>query len=197
MTRETTRAMTTASGRAADAQRAVVVRPVTSDAWRDFVRLFESKGGPHHCWCTAYRVRDSRSLDKAEKKSVMDALVHDATPIGVLAYLGEEPVGWCSVAPRETYVRLERSRTMPRVTLPATSTWTLLCLFVSRPHRRQGVAHALLAGAVAYAREQGAEVVEGYPFDTAGISSTHRGHSRLFEAAGFRKDGKRWARTFR
>jgi hypothetical protein len=132
-----TRATTTAPERAAAAQRTLAVRPVTSDNWPDFVRLFESNGGPHHCWCTAYRVRDSRSLGRAEKKSHMDALVHDATPIGVLAYLGEEPVGWCSVAPRETYVRLERSRTIPRVSSPATSTWTLLCLFVSRSRRRR------------------------------------------------------------
>lgn len=125
----------------------------------------------------------------------MEALVDDRTPIGVLAYDGEEPVGWCSVAPRETYVRLARSRTMPRVTLPAISTWTVLCFFVPRPHRGRGVTNALLEGAVTYATEHGAEIVEGYPFDTAGISSTHRGHSRVFRAAGFEQEGKRWTRS--
>jgi len=53
--------------------------------------------------------------------------------------------------------------------------------FVAQPYRHQHIASALLEGAVAYAREQGAEVVEGYPFDTAGITSTHRGHSRMFQ----------------
>lgn len=155
------------------------------------MRLFESKGAPHYCWCTPYRTRDARHLDNAEKKHLMKSLVGVHAPIGVLAFEGDEPIGWCSIAPRETYVRLEKSRTMPRVTPPTTSTWSVLCFFVPRSRRKQGVTHALLAGAVAYAWEHGAKVVEGYPFDTAGISSTHRGHSRVFKAAGFRQDGRR------
>lgn len=172
---------------------AIAVVPVTRDNWSAFVRLFEGKGAPHFCWCTPYRFRDARELDHDEKKGRVQSLVDAQIPIGVLAFDGGEPIGWCSIAPRETYIRLERSRTMPRVTPPATPTWTVLCFFVSRAHRRRGIARALLEGAIAYARERGAEVVEGYPFDTAGISSTHRGHSHVFEAAGFRQDGERWA----
>jgi GNAT superfamily N-acetyltransferase len=155
----------------------------------------EAKGGPHHCWCTLYRVPASAELTKAQKNARMRSLVGTGTPIGVLAYAGTEPVGWCSIAPRETYVRLNRSRTMARATPPATPTWTILCFFVARPYRGRGVAQALLDGAVAYAKQQGAQVVEGYPFDTAGISSTHRGHSKVFEAARFQLDGMRWFRT--
>jgi len=172
----------------------VSVVPVTSDNWKDFTRLFESKGAPHYCWCTPYRMHDARHLDDAEKKRRMKSLVGREVPIGVLAFEGDEPIGWCSIAPRETYVRLEKSRTMPRVTPPTTSTWSVLCFFVPRSRRKQGVTRALLDGAVAYARKHGAKVVEGYPFDTAGISSTHRGHSRVFEATGFHQDGRRWAR---
>jgi len=131
-------------------------------------------------------------MSNAEKKRGMHRLVKNAIPIGVLAYDGEVPVGWCSIAPREAYARLERSRTMPRVTPEETPTWTVLCFFVPRPHRGGGVAHALVGGAIAHARAQGAKVLEGYPFDSAGISSTHRGHSKLFKDAGFRRDGRRW-----
>jgi len=189
--------MLVARKRATATGRNIAIRPVTNDNWDDFVRLFETRGSPHYCWCTAYRIPAARNLANSEKKAHMEALVDDGTPIGVLAYHGEEPVGWCSVAPRDTYVRLEKSRTIPRVTLPAISTWTLLCFFVPRPHRGQGVTNALLEGAVAYAREHGAKVVEGYPFDTVGISSTHRGHSRVFRTAGFVQEGKRWTRSVR
>ena len=120
----------------------------------------------------------------------MKALVLSGTPIGVLAYLGDEPVGWCSVAPRESYVKLERSRTMPRVSTAVT--WTVLCFFVLRAQRGRGISAALLKGAVKYARAGGARVIEGYPFDSAGISSTHRGASTLFRSAGFERDGARW-----
>lgn len=177
--------------------RKIAVHPVTSDNWGDFVRLFESKGAPHYCWCATHRTRDTKHLENAKKKSLVEELVSQDIPIGVLAFDGDEPIGWCSIAPRETYVRLEKSRTMPRATPLTTSTWTVLCFFVTRSRRKQGVTHALLEGAVAYARKHGAQIVEGYPFDTAGISSTHRGHSTAFKAAGFQQAGDRWARLLR
>jgi GNAT superfamily N-acetyltransferase len=174
------------------AMRTIAVQPVTQDTWEDFVRLFAAKGSPHYCWCTPYRFGDGRDRTDDEKQWCMRDLVRAGTPIGVLTYDGTEPIGWCSVAPRDSYVRLARSRTMPRITALDTPTWTVLCFFVARRHRERGVMHALLAGAVAYAAAQGAAVIEGYPFDTAGITSTHRGHSRVFQRAGFQQDGRRW-----
>lgn len=175
---------------------AVRIRPVTKANWDDFVRLFESRGAPHYCWCTPYRI-PSQDLTAAERKSHMHDRVTEGVPVGVLAYQGDDPVGWCSIAPRETYARLDRSRTMPRETPETTSTWTVLCFFVARTHRGKGITTKLLEGAVAYARQQGARVVEGYPFDTAGLSSTHRGHSHAFAANDFHGEGRRWSRTLR
>jgi GNAT superfamily N-acetyltransferase len=170
----------------------LVVRPVTAASWADFVQLFEAKGSPHYCWCAPYRFADAHLLDNPAKKAAMHGLVEQGVPIGVLAYAGAAPVGWCSVAPRESYIKLRRSRTMPRVTDETTPTWVVLCFFVVRSTRGAGVTRALLRGAVKYARAAGAKVIEGYPHDTAGISSTHRGHSSVFAAAGFRQDGTRW-----
>lgn len=172
----------------------IVVRPVDRESWEDFVRLFESRGAPHYCWCTPYRT-PSQDLTADERKDYMRGLVMEGTPIGVLAYDGDEPVGWCSIAPRETYGRLDRSRTMPRNTPEDTPTWTVLCFFVARSHRRTGLTKKLLEGAVAHARQAGARVVEGYPFDAAGLSSTHRGHSSAFAANGFAGEGRRWSRS--
>lgn len=169
---------------------ALRVVEVTSETWSDFERLFLARGGPHHYWCGVYRFRNGGELSSVEKRERMLALVAAGTPIGVLAYAGSEPVGWCSVAPRESYVRLERSRTMPRVS--SVPTWTVLCFFVPRPRRRVGVPEALLRGALIVARRHGAELVEGYPYDSAGISATHRGNSRVFRAVGFRRAGTRW-----
>lgn len=171
------------------------VRPVTRETWGDFVRLFEARGGPHYCWCAPYRFRDAQHLTSAQKKVRMEELVTAGTPIGVLAYDGGAPVGWCSIGPRETYVKLERSKVMPRKTPPETATWTVLCFYVARSHRGTGVARSLLRGAVAYARAQGAKVVEGYPSDTSGLSSRHHGHSSVFKPLRFRQDegDRRWA----
>lgn len=170
---------------------ALRVLPVSADNWKDFAALFEARGAPHYCWCTPYRFRDTPDMSKLDKRQAMHRMVQGGTPIGVLAYDGDTPVGWCSVAPRESYLKLERSRSMPRVS--DEPTWTVLCFFVQRSHRGAGAARALLAGALDAARQHGARVVEGYPYDTAGISSTHRGTSRLFRALGFERKGARWS----
>lgn len=170
----------------------LAVRPVTPARWTDFASLFESKGAPHFCWCTPYRFARSHEMTKAERRDAMRARIRGRGPVGVLAYEGRQPVGWCSVAPRASYEKLAGSRTMPTIEEDA---WTVLCFFVPRALRGEGISLALLEGAVDYAREKGARVVEGYPWDTAGVSSTHRGRSTLFAAAGFAPaEGRRWTR---
>ena len=175
----------------AEPRRALRVAEVTRHSWPDFERLFLARGSPHYCWCGAYRFRDNPEIGADEKRARMRDLVASGTPIGVLAYDGDDAVAWCSVAPRESYVRLARSRTMPRVS--NAPTWTVLCFFVQRGYRSAGVPELLLRGALDVARRHGAEVIEGYPYDTAKISSTHRGTSRVFRAAGFRRRGTRWS----
>ena len=56
---------------------------------------------------------------------------------------------------------------------------------------RQGVARALLAGAVDYARDNGAPALEAYPIDPAGnrldVAFSYVGFTGMFEAAGFER----------
>jgi len=90
-------------------------------------------------------------------------LVEAGRKPGVLAYLGREPIGWCAVAPRREYVVLERSKVLAPV--DEAPVWSISCLFVLKPHRRQGLSVALLEAAVDLAAQQGARVVEGYPVE--------------------------------
>src|SRR5688572_25321488 len=91
------------------------VAPVDADRWQDCEALFAARGSPHYCWCSIYRFDRAHTFSKVEKRSALSRLVQSGTPIGVLAYAGDEPIGWCSAAPRESYLKLARSRTMPRV----------------------------------------------------------------------------------
>ncbi len=170
---------------------ALTVRPVTPRLRAAFEAFFSARGCPGYCWCTPHRFPDAPRMDKQAKREAMLRRVADGVPVGVLAFDGDEPVGWCSVAPRTTYARLAASRVMPTVNEDA---WTVLCLFLRRSHRDRGLSRHLVDGAVAYAREQGARVVEAYPFDTAGITATHMGHSRTYAACGFEREGdtRRW-----
>jgi GNAT superfamily N-acetyltransferase len=176
---------------------ATTVRAVGPGDTGAFEALFSAKGCPGFCWCAAYRFEDASSLGRDAKREAMLRRIAEGVPVGVLAYSRDEPVGWCSIAPRATYAKLARSRTMPVADVQA---WTLLCLFVKRAHRGQGVTKALVAGALRYARANGATVVEAYPWDTAGLSpvgpAAHWGHSSVFAAAGFRREGetRRWTK---
>ncbi len=99
-----------------------------------------------------------------KNRATMRALVNQGLrPPGVLAYCRDEPVGWCAVAPREEYVRLERAKVLRRI--DAAPVWSIVCLFVAAAHRRRGVSVALIDGAARFAAEHGATLVEGYPVE--------------------------------
>lgn len=140
------------------------------------------------CWCMSYR--DAR-LNSPERAAFMERLCASEPGPGVLAYVDDVPAGWCSIAPREQYRRLLRSRTIP--ILDDRDAWIAVCFVVRAGFRKRGLMHALLAGAVEHAREHGAEVVEGYPVVTGGervdVISGYVGTVELFEAAGFTKAG--------
>ena len=90
-------------------------------------------------------------------------------PPGILAYPADEPIAWVSLGPREDFSSLERSRVLKRVDeLPV---WSIVCFFVGKRYRRQGLMVRLLQGAVDYAAENGAQIVEGYPVDPAANGS--------------------------
>ena len=104
-----------------------------------------------------------------------------------MALDGDEAVGWVGLGPRDAFPRLARSRTLPQ--LPGEDVWSINCFVVARASRRSGVAKALLAAAVDYARDHGARLVEGYPVSTGGTrissASVYTGTASMFEAAGF------------
>jgi len=80
---------------------------------------------------------------------------------GILAYAQTEPIAWCSVAPRQAFSALERSRVLKRV--DDKPVWSVVCFFVAKPFRGKGVTVKLLKAAVDYVRKQGGKIVEGYP----------------------------------
>lgn len=139
------------------------------------------------CWCMAYR--DSRVGTFARADHMRDLCSQDPGP-GVLAYVDDQPAGWCSIAPRDTYRRIVNSRTIP-VLDEGRDVWSVVCFVVRPGYRKRGLMHVLLEGAVEHAAGHGAFAVEGYPADVAGdrvdVISGYVGTTRLFEEHGFRR----------
>lgn len=141
------------------------------------------------CWCLSYRIpsRENVSLRGEARGARVASLMKDG-PIGVLAYDGDEVVGWAAVAPRAV-TTFARNRKIPHI--DDLDVWSVWCIRVRPGHRGKGISHPLLAGAVEFARSQGAPAIEGYPVDNGGmkvdLTMAYVGTRALFEKAGFHK----------
>ncbi len=138
---------------------------LTPERWRDFETLFGPKGACGGCWCMWWRLTASEFNRRKgeENRKAMREFVEAGHVPGILAYHGRRPVGWCSIAPREHFPRLDRSPTLKRV--DDKPVWSVVCFFVDRGYRQRGVTERLLRAAVEYARRAGVQVVEGYPLE--------------------------------
>jgi GNAT superfamily N-acetyltransferase len=169
----------------------IEVAAATTDRFDDVaIMLGPKKPDASVCWCLSHRVdsKTNNELVGPARGEYVRSLCGQATGPGVLAYNDGEVVGWAAVAPRAE-LPFARSRVIPHVDdLPVWSVW---CIRVRPGHRGNGVSHPLLAGAVDYARLQGAPAVEGYPVDNRGekVDQTmaYVGTRALFEQAGFTK----------
>lgn len=166
------------------------VRP--ADVFDDVAVLLSPKDRTKaSCWCLSYRLSypERRQMSGLDQAAYVAGLCARSPAPGVVAYDGDEPVGWAAVAPRADLHAFTHGRVIPHVDdLPVWSVW---CFKVRGGHRRQGIAHALLRGAVDFARASGAPALEGYPVDTGDDRvdpiSAFVGTRRMFEAAGFAK----------
>ena len=137
--------------------------------------------------------RLKRSVYDAQKgdanRAAMKRLTTSGESAGLIAYVNDEPVAWCSVAPRDAFPVLDRSRVLKRI--DDEPVWSIVCLFVAKPFRRRGLTVELLKAAIEFVRERGGKVVEGYPvepkkseippvFAATGLASA-------FRKAGFRE----------
>ena len=155
----------------------------------DLETLFGPCGAYSGCWCMYWRVsgRQFAANGNAGNRTALTALSRAGQPLGLLAYSGGEPVGWCTLAPRPDFPRILRSTTLKPGEPEDAAVWAVPCFFIRRDHRRRGVARALLDAAVAHARRAGARVLEGYPNSDAhgGPAALYTGTMPLFEGAGF------------
>jgi ribosomal protein S18 acetylase RimI-like enzyme len=178
----------------------LTVVPLTPERWPDLEALFNARGCSvaRGCWCMYYRHSGAPAplpagttraqANRAELKSLVDS----GRPPGLIGYRGKVPLGWVSLGPREDYAKLVRSPVMKPV--DDRPVWSIICFVVPSAQRRQGVARALLAGAIAYAKRQGAELLEAYPIDRPERSSDDSmwfGTKSMYDDAGFSEVARR------
>lgn len=161
--------------------------PVTVERLADLARFSETHGKFRYCSCMRWRMTSAefQHSTKEQRIAALDERVRDGVPVGVLAYVDGEPVGWCSIAPRETYSALERYRALSRI--DDEPVWSVVCFFVDSHVRGKGVTLELLRAAVGYALSQGVQIIEGYPVEPGARLYTYMGSPATFRRAGFRE----------
>jgi GNAT superfamily N-acetyltransferase len=164
--------------------------PLTKSNWSSFENLFGQKGACGNCWCMYYRLsltdfREGKSEDG--NKNAMKELVWNDKPAGILGFFEGQAIAWCAFAPREDFIKLEKSRVHKRI--DDNHVWSIPCFFIDKNFRRIGISVAVLKGVISYAEQTGIKIIEAYPAiptqDKLPDSFLWIGLYKSFERAGF------------
>ena len=178
----------------------LALHPISPERWLDLEAVFNARGCSvaRGCWCMYYRHSGAQAALPAgttranANRAQMKALVDAGAITGLIGYRGRQPVGWVSLGPREDYAKLRRSPVMKPI--DDRPVWSIICFVVPAEYRGQGVARALLKGAIAYAGSRGAKLLEAYPVDKAKRANDEWmwfGAKSMFDAAGFEEVARR------
>ena len=169
----------------------ITIRPATLARFQDVAIMVGPKNPDSSvCWCLSHRLdaKTNQALVGRARGEYVKQLCRRRVAPGVLAYEDLDVVGWAAVAPRSE-LPFARSTKIPHI--DDQPVWSVWCIRVRPGHRGKGISHALLEGAVAYARSKGAPAVEGYPVDNRGkkvdLTMAYVGTRKLFEDSGFVK----------
>jgi GNAT superfamily N-acetyltransferase len=176
------------------------VAPLTPELWPAFERLFGKNGACMGCWCMYWRLprKDYDAARGDAAKRLFKRRVKEGPPPGVVAFDGEEAIGWLQIGPRADAPQWNTPKRVSAPTRPADAederVWAATCFFVKPGRRRQGVSDALLKAGIALAKQNGARVVEACPIETEGRMdnvSLYVGHVSVFRRAKFKEVARR------
>lgn len=185
-----------------EAAAAIKVVPANEVSWEDLQTVFGQRGEPHRCQCQWFLIPASewRSVSLEDRRQRLREQTDCGHPeaeqtSGLVAYLDDEPVGWCAVEPRVNYPRLRGGR-VPWVGRSEDKddpgVWAVTCFVTRTGYRRRGVSRALAAASIDFARERGARSLEAYPIlvkpgQEFSWGELYVGTQGIFAAAGFRE----------
>lgn len=163
--------------------------------WPAFELLFGEKGACGGCWCMLWRMGNKEFEKNKGKgnKSKMHQLTTQKEYLGILAFDQDDPVGWCSVSPKEKFIRLQNSRLF-KSQHPDQNLWSITCLLVRKEYRMKGISSQLINQASHFAFSNGATAVEAYPIisDRKNIPAAFAwiGLASAYAKVGFKKVGQ-------
>ena len=169
----------------------LTIEPLSKNNWRKFVQLFGEKGACGNCWCMFHRlpkIEFEEGKTGEGNRNAMKGLVLNNKPTGLLLFYKDVPVAWCAFAPREDFLKLEKSRVHKRI--DDKMVWSVPCTFIDKNFRRRGVSVELLKKLIDYAKLNDIKIIEAYPTiptkEKLPDAFAWVGLYKSFERAGFR-----------
>ena len=168
-------------------------KEVMPQLWPDFEKLFGDNGACGGCWCQWWRLPKGGKLwdeTKGKKaRGMAKALFKSGEITGLLVYVGNLPVAWCSYGPRNSYARINNMKPYQRDDIE--NIWCINCFFIDKNYRQQGLARKILKAALSFIRKKKVKIVEAYPtpLTKAGkklpAAFSYTGPLKIYEEAGF------------
>ena len=181
----------------------VRVVPANQATWDDLATIFEAvkrHGSPCYCQRLKIRDRDWNAIGAEERAHQLRVQTgcgerDEGSTSGLVAYVGNEPVGWCAIEPRFEYPQLRTNRIVwaqRDENKDDRDAWALTCIIIRRGYRRTGLTYPMVIAAVTHAKASGARAIEAYPMVTTPDTEImwgelHVGPLGPFIAAGFRE----------
>jgi GNAT superfamily N-acetyltransferase len=173
------------------------ISPAAASHAAGLAELFASNGYGCHCRYWHFQGNNREWLERCAQRSEencaeMQALLGAGSPEmwGMVALREQQVVGWLKLAPAASLGKLYGQRLykdLPCFSGERAHVFSVSCLLVREDLRHQGIARALLRGAIAHAPGLGARCLEAFPRSDLGIPdvSFMTGPTRLFLEAGF------------
>jgi GNAT superfamily N-acetyltransferase len=180
----------------------LTIKPLTPVLGADFLRFFDHERGAAFadnpewakCYCHFYQVPlaiDWRTLSAVQNRTAMQARIEVGAMDGFLALDGADVVGWLNAQPRDALPHCFDRIGVDPTPLPceAFEAAVIVCFLIGPQRRRQGIARALLAAALASFAARGIRLVDAFPFKSGAserAADHYHGSLSLFLDQGFK-----------
>jgi len=171
----------------------ISVKPLSSKLIEDFLNFFDNIAFTDNpdwskCYCQFYHftrsIKKWKKTTKEQNRNSAKTLIEREKMNGFLAFIDNEPVGWCNVNSKDVYDKLPVD-SKSKDTLEG-KVASIVCFLIAPAHRKKGIARKLLKQATKTLKERGFAWIEAYP-RKGDLSDAHSYHGpvSLFTSEGF------------
>ncbi|CAB4699674.1 MAG: GNAT family N-acetyltransferase [Actinobacteria bacterium] len=166
------------------------------ETWDAFDALAQRHHGVWNgCWCTWFitlEAEKDKDRTAESNRALKKRCVEAGTNHSALVFDGERAVAWCEYGTPAELPNMKHRKDY-EAGLTRLPDYRVVCFFVDRDYRRQGLAALALRGALDLIAQAGGGVVEAYPHDLepgkkVSGSFLYSVTRSMFEEAGFTYD---------